>query len=246
MPLLGSSAYNSAAQVTALIRPLVNDQPGNWATDTILLPYLNSIYRTIQRKIAAAGGGGFIADNIELVVAAVAAALQDPSTQVVLNDATAAPNQLPSNLLVPLKIWERPNLSKIDFVEMTDLTLHGGLPSRIQTQALQDWEWRGDGIYFVGATQDTQIRLRFRAAFPDLTGPTDVILVRGAQECLAYGAAGLVGLARGSPFADKMEGLFSDCVEDVIQENVQSQQYAPVRRRPFRSRAANWGRRGNS
>lgn len=243
MPLLASSAYNSAGQVTSLIRSLVNDAGGNWATDSVLLPYVNSIYRTTQKKIANAGGGGFVQDDTLLVVKAIPAAQQDPGTQTVLNDATPAPNQLPSNLLVPLKIWERPNLSTQDFVEMEDLSQHGGLPSRIQTAALGEWEWRSDGIYFVGATQDTQIRLRSLMSFPDLAGAGDVILIRGAVECLAYGAAGLVGLARGSTVAEKIDELYSDAVEDVILENVRREQGTARRRRSFRTRMRNWGRR---
>lgn len=243
MPLVGSSAYNTAGQITSLMRSLLNDAAGNWATDTVLLPYANSAYRTVQRKIANAGGGGFINDDVELVILAVPAAQQDPGTQVVLNDATPPPNQLPSDLITPLKIWERPNLSTIDFVEMTDMTLHGGLPSQIQTQALQMWEWRDDGVYFIGATQDTQIRLRYQKAYPDLTGPTDVILVRNAQEAIAYAAVGLSGLARGSPLAEKIDTLATDAIEDVIQQNVRRNQNAGVRRQPFRARSRNWGHR---
>jgi hypothetical protein len=233
---LGSTSYNTLGQITTLARSLLNDAPGNWATDTVLLPYANAAYRATQRKIANAGGTGFITDDTLLVIAAVPANQQDPGTQVVLDDASAPPNQLPSNLLVPLKIWERPNLSTQDFSEMRDLTLHGGLPSRLQMQSLGDWEWRTDGIYFVGATQDTQIRLRFQSAFPDLTGPTDIILIRGAQECLAQGTAAFTGFARGSPLADKMEALFNDSVEDVVIENVRAQQNAGVRRRPYNRR----------
>jgi len=59
-------------------------------------------YRTVQRKIANAGGGGLITDNVEMVIFAVPANQRDPGTQVVLNDASVPPNQLPSNLLVPL------------------------------------------------------------------------------------------------------------------------------------------------
>jgi len=180
---------------------------------------------------------------VEFVIAAVPPAQQDPGTTVVLNDAGIPPNQLPSNLLVPLKLWERPNGSGQDFVEMTDLTLHGGLPSRIQGAALTEWAWQTDGIYFVGATQDTQIRLRFSAALPDLTGPADVILIRGSQEALAYIAAGLVGMARGAPLAEQMETLAMDYIEDVIVENVRRQQNTGTRRKPFRSRGRTWGAR---
>jgi len=49
------------------------------------------------------------------------------------------------------------------FVEMVDLSRNnGGLPSRrAGIDASNIWEWRGDGIYFLGATKDTQIRLRY-------------------------------------------------------------------------------------
>lgn len=229
-------------QVAQLVRALLNDAPGNVFTDTVLLPYINSGYRTVQRKIANAGGGGFIQDDVLLVVPAVPTDLQDPSTQVVINDATPPPNQLPSNLLVPLRIRERPNPATVlvgqgppypDFVQMVDRSQTGGLPSRMQEQTLGEWEWRSDGIYFVGATQDTQIELRMQVAFPDLTGPNDVILIRGAQEPIAHAAAGLAGLARGSEFVDKMENLFADSVGDVILENVRREQNVSRRRRPY-------------
>ncbi len=192
--------------------------------------------------MANAGGGGFITDDVILVLAAVPANQQDPETEAVINDATSPPNQLPSNLLIPLKLWERPNLTVQDFVEMQDLTNKGGLPSRIQGMTLGVWEWRTDGIYFIGATQDTQLRLRYQSAFPDLVGPSDYILVRGAQEALAYMCAGLAGMARGSPLAEQMEGLATDAQEDVILENVRANQVSGVRRRSYGARSGN--RRG--
>ncbi len=244
MPLSGSSAYGSVANINSLIRSLLNDAAGNVFTDSVLLPYVNGAYRTLQRKVANAGGDAFVTDNVLLVVAAVPANQQDPETQAVINDATAPPNQLPSNLLIPLKIWERPNLSTDDFVEMVDLTNKGGLPPRMQGTALGVWEWRTDGLYFIGATQDTQIRLRYQSSFPDLTGPTDIALVRGAQECLAYMAVGLAGMSRGSPLAEQMEQLSMDAIEDVILENVRANQVSGSRRRAYSTRSGmRFGRR---
>ena len=96
MPVVGSSAYNTAGQITSLVRSLLNDAQGNLFTDTVLLPYLNSAYRKVQRAIGNAGGGGFIQDDTLLVVTAVAG--QDASLQVSISDATAPPNQLPTDL----------------------------------------------------------------------------------------------------------------------------------------------------
>ena len=235
MPVVGSSAYNSAGQITSLVRSLLNDAQGNLFTDTVLLPYLNSVYRKVQRAIGNAGGGGFIQDDVLLVVTAVAE--QDPSLQVSIADATAPPNQLPTDLLLPLKIWERGNGSSDDFVEMVDLTLHGGLPSREQDINLGVWEWRADGLWFLGATQDTQIRLRYFKAYPDFTDSTSPVLVRNAQEALAYATAALAGWARGSPLAEKWDEAATDAIEDLVLAAVKREQQTARRRRPYSSRS---------
>src|SRR5579862_492831 len=123
MPVVGSSAYNTAGQITAIIRSLLNDSAGNLFTDGVLMPYVNSAYRKVQRALAAAGQETFLVDDLLLVVPAVT--VVDSSQQVVLNDSTAPPNQLPTDLLAPLDVWERPNLGSDDFIQMTDLTGRG-------------------------------------------------------------------------------------------------------------------------
>jgi hypothetical protein len=234
MPVVDSSAYNSAGQITSLVRSLLNDAQGNLFTDTILLPYANSAYRKVQRALGNAGGGGFIQDDVLLVVTAVAET--DSSLQVSITDATAPPNQLPTDLLVPLKIWERPNGSTDDFLEMVDVSQHGGLPSRMQDDTLSLWEWRADGIYFLGATQDTQIRLRYAKAYPDFTDSTSPVLIRNAQEAIAYATAALAGWARGSPLAEKWDDAAADAIEDLVSAAVRREQQSARRRRPFSSR----------
>jgi hypothetical protein len=235
MPVVGSSAYNSAGQITSLVRSLLNDSQGNLFTDTVLLPYANSAYRKVQRALGNSGAGGFISDDTLLVVTAVAA--QDASLQVSITDATAPPNQLPTDLLVPVKLWERANGSSDDFAEMVDLTRHGGLPSRPQDIVLSVWEWRADGLYFLGATQDTQIRLRYLKAFPDFTDATSPVLIRNAQEAIAYATAALAGWARGSPLAEKWDEAASDALEDLVVQAVRREQQSSRRRRPFSSRS---------
>lgn len=234
MPVVGSSAYNTAGQITSLVRSLLNDAQGKLFTDSVLLPYLNSAYRKVQRAIGNVGGGGFIQDDALLVVPAVAQ--QDPSLQISITDATAPPNQLPTDLLVPLKIWECASGSVDDFVEMVDLTRHGGLPSRDQDITLGVWEWRADGLWFVGATQDTQLRLRYLKAYPDFTDATSPVLVRNAQEALAYATAALAGWARGSPLAEKWDDA-ADAIEDLVTAAVRREQQTTRRRRPYSWRA---------
>ncbi|SRR5712691_2390178 len=203
-------------------------------TDPVLLPYVNSAYRTVQRGLAMAGAPLFRTDDVLLVVTAVPSV--DVSVQVVINDATAPPNQLPQNLLEPLKIWERQNGTTDAFVEMVNLTYEGGLPSREQDQRLIEWEWRGDGIYFVGALVDTQIRLRYRRSLDDLIDGTSSILIRNSQESLAYLTASMAGAARGSPVAASWETAADDALSKLVAAVVRQQQFSPRRRRPYGAR----------
>lgn len=235
MPVVGSSAYNTAGQITSLVRSLLNDAQGNLFTDAVLLPYLNSAYRKVQRAIGNAGGGGFIQDDALLVVTAVSQT--DASLQVSISDATAPPNQLPTDLLVPLKLWERPSGSTQEFDEMVDLTRHGGLPSRVQGMTLSVWERRVDGLWFLGATQDTQIRLRYLKAYPDFTDATSPVLVRNAQEALAYATAAGAAWSRGSPLAERWDDAAGDAIEDLLVAAIRREQQSARRRRPFSARS---------
>lgn len=231
MPIVGSSAYNTAGQITQLVRALLNDSAGNLFTDGLLMPFVNSAYRKVQRALANVGAGTFIVDNVTVVVPAVA--VVDASVQVVVSDATAPPNQLPTDLLVPVKLWERGNGSSDDFIEMVDLTRHGGLPSRPQGNRLGVWEWRGDGIYFLGATQDNQVRIRYAKAYPDLSDALSVVLIRNAQDAIAYTAAAMAAMARGSPLAEKWDAAGEDALEDLISAAARREQQTVRRRRPY-------------
>ncbi len=229
------TAYNTAGQITALARSLLNDAAGSLFTDSVLLPYVNSAYRKVQRALENAGAASHLTDDVLLVVPAVSGV--DPSARVAITDATPPPNQLPSDLLAPLRLWERPNGSLAVFTEMTDLTAHGGLPLAPQTTALRFWEWRADGIYFPGATQDTQVRLRYRKAFPDLTDASSPVLVRNAQEALAFFTAALASAARGAPQAASWDSAGADALEDLVTRAAQREQYSARRRRPYTCRA---------
>jgi hypothetical protein len=231
MPIVGSSAYNTAGQITTLVRSLLNDAQGNLFTDGVLLPYVNAAYRKTQRALANIGSGNFIVDNVTLVVPAIAA--PDASLQVAVTDATAPPNQLPTDLLRPVRLWERASGSSDDFREMVDLTGHGGLPSRPQGSTLGVWEWRADGLYFLGATQDTQVRIRYHKAFPDLADITSNVLIRGAQEAMAFCAAAMAAMSRGSPLAEKWDTAATDALEDLICAAARREQQTVRRRRPY-------------
>lgn len=253
MPVVGSSRYQAASLALSTARVCLNDSAGNLFSDVVLLPYLNSVYRRVQRALSVAGGPLFIADNVILTLAAIITpdpGLQTSLTDVGYNNGTtvANPPQLPTDLLEPDDIWERPTGSTQDFVEMTDLTEHGGLPSLPQGPTLNVWEWRADGLYFLGATLSNDIRIRYKKALPDFAAGTDPILIPNSADCLAYNTAAMAAMARGSPLADKWSQAGEDALENLVAAATRREQNSPRRRRPNSSRTGgfwsgswNWG-----
>src|SRR2546428_4756805 len=93
MPVVGSSAYNTAGQITSLVGSLLTDAQGNLFTDAVLLPYANSAHRKLQRALRNAGGGGIIQDDVLLAVTPIAHT--DTPAPVSITEATPPPTQLP-------------------------------------------------------------------------------------------------------------------------------------------------------
>ncbi len=233
MPVLGSSAYPAVSQITPLVRALLNDVPGNVFSDAVLLPYLQMAYRRVNKALGNIKSSVFIKESL-LVVPAVAAA--DASLQVSITDATAAPTQLPVDLLVPLKLWERQNLSTDNFQEMTDLTDEGGLPSQPQGQQLVFWEWRGDGLYFIGALNDAQIRIRYQSIPPDIASAASSVLLRDGQNTFALLTAAFAAGARGSPNAQSYKQQGDEALDAMKDSVVHQMQHQVRRKRPYSSR----------
>lgn len=255
MPNVQSTAYFSAGAVMNLSRSCLNDIAGNLFSDAVLIPYLNSAYRKVRRSISMAGGPLFIMDNLQMILPAVRT--PDASVQTVLNDAgynNGTTNttsyggfvlQLPVDLLEPSKLEERPALTGANYQEMTDVSEHGGLMSQIQGQTLGMWEWRTDGIFFIGATIDTEIRIRYKRILLDVSDGRGQILIRDSQDCIAYLTAAMAAMARGSPLVDKWAQAGEDGLENLIAAATRREQNTPRRRRPFSSRNGGYSSGGS-
>jgi hypothetical protein len=74
-------------------------------------------------------------------------------------------------------------------------------------------------------------------AYPDFTDSTSPVLVRNAQEALAYATAAGAAWARGSPLAEKWDDAASDAIEDLVVAAVRREQQSARRRRPFSARS---------
>ena len=229
MPVLPSTAYSEAEDAFNLARALLNDAAGAVFTDTLLLPFLNSAYRGLQRELAE-NGVSVLAEqqDIELDV--------NPSTGVTpteLSD-TSSP-QLPTDCLCPHMLWERATANTTDvFIPMEKFMSGGSMLNLQPSTYLRLWEWREDKINLIGATQSITVRVRYEKLLPQLTAGTDPVMIRSATDPLAFATAALAARSRRArALAQDLLGTAQMAIENLIERYVRPEQTKGRRRMPY-------------
>lgn len=242
MPVVSSTAYNTAEYVLNLTRSILNDAAqniaGNLLADTqpYTFVYLNSAYQFLQDELVNNGVETFKKETVLASVTPVANT--DPATQVFIYDqgyndggTTHATPALPSDLIVPIRLWERQSGTNSYFVEMQ--RANDGLPSVAKGSFNVYWEWRTDGIYMPGSLSTEDIRMSYLAYLPDLTDGTSPIQIRRATNALAYLTAAEFALARGSAAAESLREIGIQMIEQMATRTARAKQRGSHRRRPF-------------
>lgn len=254
-------SFPSLENVMNLARSIVNDTTagvtntpgeGNILTDNPTIApfaqqFLNSAIREVYRELANVGDPQLIVDNwivegLTPVNGAGGLGGPDPAVQVQLTtqgyfDGTSINPilLLPSNMMYPLRLWERQNGTNNPF---RDMHQPGALPSRNQTTALIDWEWRDNMLCFVGATETRDVRMRFIQALPQFFGNTinyasTYVPIQDSCDAIAYKLAYKYEGMLGSP---QLKQTQTDAVEQMRQlknattRRAQSQEF---NREPF-------------
>jgi hypothetical protein len=193
MPVVPTTAYSQAEDALNLARALVNDSAGAVFTDTLLMPFLNSAYRGLQRELAESGVS-VLAEQQDLELDL------DPSTGVTptqISDVSSP--QLPTDCLAPHMLWERATANTTDvFVPMGKFTSGGSMLNLQPSTYLRLWEWREDKVNLIGATQSITVRIRYEKVLPLLTLGTDPVQIRSATDPLAFATAALAARSRGA------------------------------------------------
>lgn len=228
MPVISTTAYDQAEDALSLARSLANDASGAVFSDAVLIPFLNSAYRALQRQLAEAGVSVLIA-QIDLDLP-----LTNGVTTTELSDASTP--QLPTDLLAPHQLWEQATDSSDIFTPMEKIT--GGLPNFQPGGRLRMWEWRTDAIQLIGATQEVTVRLRYEKSLPALVLGSDPIQIRSSLDPLAYAVAGMAARSRGAQaLAADMLALAEAAVTKLIERYVRPEQFKGRRRKPYGHRS---------
>lgn len=246
MPIVATTPFDTAEYVLNLARSIVNDAAqtisGNLLSDSqpYTFPMLNSVYRTMQEDLTDGGVETFTQETI-LTQVPITAFPNDPSVQVYINytgcfdgyNTTANPH-LPAGMIGPLRLWERQSGNTAAcFREMQPT--NDGLPSRPAYSYLQQWEWRNDTLYFCGALQQNDIRLRYNQYFPDLVDGDSQVQIPRADRALSYLLGREFAAARGSQMFQYMADNYEMAMERFIKRTARRKQRGSHRRRPYGS-----------
>lgn len=251
LPANPLSPYATGAAITALVRDLCNDQQAQLFDDTYCVQAVNSGARYIARELRNRGKMTLIADEFKVTIPAIVA--PDASQQVYLGYAGVSGNVVPSNnpalppnFLEPLLLSERPAGENCKFTPMHNCTESGGLLKALQGSRLEEWEWRQDMICFRGATEAADIIIRFTEV------PNVFAIVNGvisgslndvdALDCCAYYAASqLLPKRGGTALGETYRAEANALLEQLATSTSRSEQFAPVRPRPYGGKAGRGG-----
>lgn len=204
---------------------------------------LNSAYQYVQDEITNQGYETQIEETVLKNVTPVPASVRDTATQVWIGyDAyfdgltlnTTAINgtpQLPIDLLAPLVLKERVSNLGAVFYDMG--MANDGLTKRFQYALMREWEWRGDRIYMVGATQTLDIWMRYQAYFPELTMPTDMVKIFHGANAVAYTLANRFSSPRMGDVGGHFTKERDQEIKLIVMRSAHKNQRKQIRRNPY-------------
>lgn len=233
-----------------LARSIVNDTfPGIAQTQgriltnaaPFTLPYLNSAFRKLQRRLRNEGvtfpiRDGYVITGLPPVVNA------DPSVFVSVgfngynNGQQMFGNlKLPGDCMQVSVVRQRVTGSGLQFTPM--MQAQEGLASGYQNKWLGQWEWRGYQIFMNGSIEAQDIMIRYLSGQPPINiqpaqFATTNIYIIDSQDALANLIAEMYGTARGANDAQikEVKDAAEEAISEMATEWVRRQQTVTYRR----------------
>ena len=265
MPAFAQSIFPTAQNVLDLARSIVNDAfpggvgmiPGAGRILTndapFTLPYLNSAFATLQRKLRNGGVTFPIKTQILSNVTPVAAVSSNITVNIsyngyfdgVLNNDSP---KLPSDMMQPYILWEQP-ASGAQTNGWNRMYEVGALPGYQQSNWQGCWQWRNYSIYMPGSMIAENLQIQYMSGQPPIYAPpeqfTNVsINIADSTDALAYLVAMKFAEARGAADVTGLQTGFADALDDMIREYVRQSQTRRLVRGAFGTEAPRAGSYG--
>lgn len=251
MPNLPSSAYATCERVLNRIRMILNDsevQGGDVLTDTAPFTFdvLNGAFERVQIELAMVGVETYTGE--EWLIGLPSMPLVDPEARLIVDDSgthIVYPNgvgnvnyltpQLPTDLILPLKLWERQTATS-NFTGPPMKQPNDGLLNMCQQTFLVDWEWKADGLRFRGALQVQDVKLKYEKQLLLLAAVTDPMPIRGVVNAASYHGARIFCESRGGAVSPAFAKDAEDEVFLLKAVSARRRQRKQVRRQPYSGR----------
>jgi len=186
---------------------------GTTTNNPFVLNLINSAIRELYRKLRIMSSPSTIQDNyilegLPVVNGPLGPNQTDPTIQNWIDNSGFWDGSqywgtfiLPTDMLNPLRVWERQSGTTDTFIPMRQKT--NGLPPRNQLDRFEEWEWRYERINFVGSILSRDIRIRYQAVLPQFFTPsisyaTTYVPIIDCEDFVAYKTAEKIALALGN------------------------------------------------
>lgn len=248
--------YGTVGDVLQLARVLVNDAFGPNGIEGDILgndqpgtPILvESAWEELQSEAADAGIETLVRTIV--IPAFPVVYLNDPSVETWIDwtgcfdgntfyDVKDDNPGLPYDLIVPIRVWERATGSGSEFTDVKNSD--GGLPEGNQSDQLRWYEWRGDKLYFKGATIQRDLKVRYIAYLPRLVQDNKIdesvqVPIMRAWRAMAYLVATEFARPRGSQQADNLYALATTEIQKLANRTARRKATVSYRRKAFGTR----------
>lgn len=256
MPVLTTTAYATAEDVLIRVRTLLNDSEvvgGDIITDTAPFSFdlINAGYERVQSELSTYGIE--VSTTDVWLIGLPIMPINDPEGRLIVDDTgtniiypngvgnvLSATPQLPPDLLMPLRLWERQS-GTTNPLGAPMKQPNGGLLSQPQQTYLIEWEWKNDGIRFRGATQVQDVKILYEKQLPKLAATTDPVPIRGVVNAAAYWAAKIFADSRGAAIAPEAKNAAINEISTYAQAIARRRQRKQVRRQPYSGRGGRQG-----
>ena len=254
-PIIGTTNYPSMQTICNLARSVVQDDMAgatgtvgegqvlvdNLAISVTLGNLFNSALRWLTREMRISENPTLIRDNYILLNMPVVngpqgSAVPDPTVQVNLFfqgffDGTQWwPNWvLPQDCIKVDEVQERQTNSNGAFFPMSQ---PGRSLAGINQGVLNgEWEWRQDGIWMRGTTQNADLRLRYQMRLPDIYQPSvdlnyTYVPVMQCEEAMAFRIAYLFAQRQGSAMLPEIKANMMAAMSALTNEDIKRAQGA--------------------
>lgn len=249
IPPVGAPPYDEIETVLNFARVIANDcglsLAGNLLSDTqpYTMTMLNLAWRKLQDRLGNNSIASFPQEAILTgIPAQQQAAFNDPAINAYIsfteyNDGVSLFTGLflPQDMEIPLRIWQRVSGQNAEFIPVP--ISPDGIATLPKTGMIRTWQWQDDKIWFPGASQVLDMRIRYKKFLQDLVTPTtNLIPIIRCAVALAYLVVEIFAAGRGSTILPVFHQEKEDAIKQLINSTTRMKQRTNFRRIPYSRR----------